>query len=136
MKFPRYSIKGILTFVATVAIILALDQNLDSKLSRLKVDLGAKHLMATKRQGPILGPIPALQALQIASRQHGLDSNGVSLENETTVIDRILFRRRLRARFLKVSHTGVMHIHGSMIEESYMLTPFETAVGFPSLTTF
>ena len=129
----KFSIQKTLVFIATVAIVLGIDQNLESRLSQLKTKLAAQHqtlvssrLQATDSQHP---------ALQSAVRWHGVDSNGVGLENKTTVFDRMTFHRRLHVKFLKINGIGVMGAYGSVVEENWVITPFETADDFFSRLT-
>ena len=100
MELSPCSIKYLLLFIATASVILALDQHLESKFDRLKAKLEIKQLKTA--------------ACTAADNPRGL-------EDTTGVVDRLMFRRRLRANFFR----GTSPLGGGT-KEDYLITPFGT----------
>lgn len=120
MKRPRFSLKVLLGAIAVVAIVLALDQNLESKTHEIrnKIQLDPKSEF---------GSNVALDGETYAN--DGMEATygkpGELVIDETTVFDRLLLRRRL-----VVGYAIVVKPHGTigfnLWHRRYVLTVFAT----------
>lgn len=121
MNRPRFSLKVLLGAIAIMAVLLALDQNLESRSREIrnKIQLDPKSEF---------GPNVALDGETFVNDDGGEVSYrnlGEHVIDESTVFDRLLFRRRLLA-----SYATVVKSEGSfgfeLWHRKYVLTAFAT----------
>ena len=102
MKIPRFSLRFLLASIAVLALMMALDQNLDSKVRQLRNKIDREYADLTG------APMEAV-GLVIGG------TKGIEVEEMTNWTDRILLRRRLNATFVSFGS-----VDGAVIETSFL----------------
>ena len=118
MKRPRITIRLILVLIAAIAVPLAIDQMLETRIRTLSETLVSDPTSIIRDQPDIKG------AEQIQAN--------IDFSNLTTLADRLVFRRKLSVKFDEFryleSHAGMSGLVLAKGRRNLLITPFSTSV--------